>query len=87
MNDSGSEIHFLPLNSAIDQSPLLKVNDSSSQTLSVPSNSAVDQRHFLNLSSSDSKPDIKAADKKRNNTKCVCPRQFFPFSQSRWKTI
>ena len=63
VNDSGSEIQSLPLNSAIDQSPLLKVSDSSSQTVSVPSNSAVDQRYFLNLSSSNSKPYIKAADR------------------------
>ena len=63
VNDSGSEIQSLSLNSATDQSPLLKVSDSSSQTLSVPSNSAVDQRHFLNLSSSNRKPDIKAADR------------------------
>ena len=63
VNESGSEIHSLSSNSAIDQSLPLKVSDSSFQTQSVPSNSAVDQQHILNVISSNSKPDIKAADR------------------------
>ena len=60
VNESGSEMHSLSSNSAIDQSLPLKVSDSSSQTQPVPSNSAVDQPHFVDVSYSNSKPDIKS---------------------------